>query len=197
MTSPAPPSGLARAEHWLEALLFASRWLMAPFYLGLVIALGMLLVAFTYDLLHGLMPALRAPTEAVMLALTLIELSLVGNLVLIVIFSGYEGFVSRIDIGEHADRPWWMGTIGFTGMKLKVMGSVVAISAIALLRGFVRLAEETRAAEAAGLHRQIDYDRIQWALTVHGVLVLTAVLFALTEWIGSRTAHAAPGTDPH
>jgi uncharacterized protein (TIGR00645 family) len=124
-----------------------------------------------------------------MLILSLIDLSLVGNLLLIVIFSGYESFVSKIATGDSEDRPRWMGAIDYSAMKQKLIGSVVAISAVALLRGFVRLTQETRAAEEAGLYAGADFMRFQWALIVHGVLVATALLFALTDWINSRSKH--------
>ena len=189
MAPPDDTSVPARLEHGLEALIFASRWLMAPFYLGLVVALGLLLVVFATELVHGLYPALTDQVAATMLILSLIDLSLVGNLLLIVIFSGYESFVSKIPTGDSEDRPQWMGAIDYSGMKHKLIGSVVAISAVALLRGFVRLTQEARAAEAAGAHTDVDFSRMQWALVVHGVLVMTAVLFALADWIAGKAKH--------
>ena len=137
-------------EHLLEVVIFNARWLMAPFYLGLIISLAMLMVVFGYELAHGLLPALTSPEDAIMLALSLIDLSLAGNLLLIVIFSGYENFVSKIDTAGHEDRPQWMGTVDFSGMKLKLIGSIVAISAISLLRSFMTLAQTSRDAAAAG-----------------------------------------------
>ena len=127
-------------EDVLERGLFASRWLMAPFYVGLVGALGMLLVVFVRELVIGIPDALASPEDAILLALSLIDLSLAGNLILIVTFSGYENFVSKIDTRGNVDRPQWMGTIDFSAMKIKLIGSIVAISAISLLRAFMRLA---------------------------------------------------------
>ena len=181
-------------EHGLEMLMFGSRWLMAPFYLGLILSLGMLLVVFGYELLHGIVPALTDPEEAIMLALSLIDLSLAGNLLLIVIFSGYENFVSKIDTGDHVDRPQWMGTVDFSGMKLKLIGSIVAISAISLLRSFMTLAQAGREAAASGRHAETDYDQLMWMLILHAVFVLSGVLFALTDLIAARTeAHGKSG----
>jgi uncharacterized protein (TIGR00645 family) len=68
------------------------------------------------------------------MALSLIDLSLAGSLLLIVIFSGYENFVSKINVGDHKDRPEWMGTKGFSGLKMKLIASILAISAVARLR---------------------------------------------------------------
>ena len=83
------------------------------------------------------------PERAILLALSLIDLSLAGNLILIVIFSGYENFVSKLDAGGQVDRPAWMGTVDFSGLKLRLVGSIVAISAISLLRTFMRLGNES------------------------------------------------------
>ncbi len=175
-------------EHWLEVVMFNSRWLMAPFYLGLIVSLGMLMIVFGYELAHGIAPALTNPEEAIMLALSLIDLSLAGNLLLIVIFSGYENFVSKIDTAGHEDRPQWMGTVDFSGMKLKLIGSIVAISAISLLRSFMTLAQSSREAAAAGVpHAPTDYTQLQWMLILHVVFVLSGVLFAATDWIAGKT----------
>ncbi|HEX5007311.1 MAG TPA: YqhA family protein, partial [Hyphomonadaceae bacterium] len=113
-------------ERLLEDGLFASRWLMAPFYVGLIAALGALMVVFFQELSHELPllwtvdPVTHAygmdAEGAILLALSLIDLSLAANLVLIVIFSGYENFVSKIDVGDHDDRPEWMGTVDFSGL---------------------------------------------------------------------------------
>ena len=127
-------------ERALEVGIFNSRWLMAPFYIGLVAALVMLLGVFVMELVHGIPLAFSSPEEAILLILSLIDLSLAGNLILIVTFSGYENFVSKIDTRGHEDRPEWMGTVDFSGMKMKLIASIVAISAISLLRAFMRLA---------------------------------------------------------
>lgn len=97
-------------EKLLERLLFNSRWLLAPFYIALVLALVMLLVALVNDLVH-IVPNLlsSSPEQIILSVLTLIDLSLAGNLVIIIIFSGYENFVSKIDTGGSEDRPGWMG----------------------------------------------------------------------------------------
>src|SRR5215813_2085604 len=106
------------AERWLEATLFASRWLMAPFYLGLALALVALLVVFVAELVAEVSHITEmAPESVILMALSLIDLSLAGNLLLIVIFSGYENFVSKLDTGDRQDRPVWMGTVHFFGAE--------------------------------------------------------------------------------
>ena len=182
-------------EHLLEVVIFNARWLMAPFYLGLIVSLAMLMFVFGYELMHGIPQAMTNPEEAIMLVLSLIDLSLAGNLLLIVIFSGYENFVSKIDTAGHEDRPQWMGTVDFSGMKLKLIGSIVAISAISLLRSFMTLAQTSReAASAGGQHAETNFDQLQWMLILHVVFVGSGVLFALTDWIAGKTEpHAKSG----
>src|SRR5215211_1706702 len=116
-------------ERLLERFLFSSRWLLAPFYAGLVLALAVLLLKALQELAHFVLNAWQATEADVILGvLTLIDLTLTGSLIIIVIFSGYENFVSKIDESTHKDWPEWMGKIDFTGLKLKLMSLIVAIS---------------------------------------------------------------------
>jgi uncharacterized protein (TIGR00645 family) len=127
------PNSRPKLEIAVEGVLFASRWILAPFYVGMVVALGVILVVFMRELIAELAHILSMDGEqAILLGLSLIDLSLTGNLLLIVIFSGYENFVSKIHVGDHEDRPSWMGTVDFSGLKIKLIASIVAISAIAL-----------------------------------------------------------------
>lgn len=168
-------------ETILERGLFASRWLMAPMYVGLVIALLALVVIFFQELFH-VIPVLLAGSasaeDAILLALALIDLSLAGNLVLIVIFSGYENFVSKLDIGETEDRPSWMGTVDFSGLKMKLVASIVAISAIALLKAFL---------EATDKGAKVDEVKMLWLVVIHLTFVVSGVLLALMDWLASLT----------
>jgi uncharacterized protein (TIGR00645 family) len=180
------PGRKPRPEIWLERALFASRWLMAPFYVGLVVALAALLVAFGQDLFSEAREVIEhgRPDEAVVMALSLIDLSLAANLLLIVIFSGYENFVSKIDVGEHADRPSWMGTLDFSGLKMKVIASIVAISAVALLRAFMGLAE--RGVEP-------DPAKLGWLVGLHLTFVVSGVMMALMDWLIQKAEHVGGG----
>ena len=166
------------AERRLEATLFASRWLMAPFYLGLVVALAALLFVFLRELVHEivLLPEMNAE-GAILMALSLIDMSLAGNLMLIVIFSGYENFVSRFDVGDLADRPAWMGKVDFSALKLKLVSSIVAISAIALLRAFMKIGSEP-----------LNENELSWLILVHLTFVTSGVLLALMDFLASRSA---------
>ena len=172
-------------EKVLEGGLFASRWLMAPFYVGLAAALGALMVVFFQELIFELPSIWTLNSEgrfamtaenAILLALSLIDLSLAANLVLIVMFAGYENFVSKFDIGDHEDRPSWMGTIDFSDLKIKLIASIVAISGIALLKAFLKLGEPEDFDVAAR-------DRLMWQVIVHLTFVVSGVLLALMDWL--------------
>lgn len=165
-------------EHWLETGLFASRWVLAPFYVGLVAALIGLLVVFVREIVVAATHILTMKTEdAILAALSLIDLSLAGNLVLLVTFSGYENFVSKMEAARAGDRPDWMGTVDFSGLKLKVIASIVAISAIALLRAFMQLLEPDST---------LDRTKLVWLVTVHLTFVVSGVLLATMDWMASR-----------
>jgi len=164
------------AERWLEATLFASRRLMAPFYLGLVFALVALLVVFVTELVDEVSHIMdMTPESVILMALSLIDLSLAGNLLLIVIFSGYENFVSKLDTGDRQDRPVWMCTVDFSALKLKLVSSIVAISAISLLRSFMQIGDAP-----------IDETALRWRVIVHLTFVTSGVLLALMDFLSSR-----------
>ena len=167
-----------KLELGFEWVLFASRWLLAPFYLGMTFALGALLFVFVRELSTELTNIGNLHAEqAILLALSLIDLSLTGNLLLIVIFAGYENFVSRIHVGEHEDRPGWMGTVDFSDLKIKLIASIVAISAIALLRAFLPLGDPTA---------KPDPTRLGWMIAMHLTFVASGVLMAVMDLIASK-----------
>ena len=117
---------MRKVEHTLERLIFGSRWLMAPFYLGLIVCLAVLLVKFVQEMVHIVPGVLQMrETEVILAVLTMVDLSLAGNLLLMVIFAGYENFVSRIDVADEKDRPEWMGKVDYSGLKLKLIASIV------------------------------------------------------------------------
>ena len=171
-------------EARFERGLFASRWLMAPMYLGLVVSLGMLTVVFTKELVYYASKTFSMTADQGILAiLTLIDLSLAANLALIVVFSGYENFVSKIDTGESEDRPEWMGTVDFSALKLKLVASIVAISGIALLKSFLSLGD-------GGEFDQVARDKLMWQVIVHVTFVVSGVLLALMDWLtGHQKGH--------
>ncbi|MEQ1718020.1 MAG: TIGR00645 family protein [Hyphomicrobium sp.] len=173
-----------KVENMMEQAIFASRWLLAPFYLGLAASLGVLLVKFFGEIWHLVHGALVLTESQVILGvLGLVDLCLTASLLIIVIFSGYENFVSRIDHSAHQDWPEWMGTIDFAALKLKLLSSIVAISAIQLLKQFMSLTTMTPESERT----------IMWMVIIHFVFVVSAVLLALSDRIaGHGGGHAAP-----
>jgi len=180
MTTPVAPKSPTKPvlELWLEAGIFRSRWLMVPFYVGLIVALAALIVVFCNEAWHELSHIfVMSPEQAILMVLSLIDLSLAANLLLIVIFSGYENFVSRIDTADDEDRPSWMGTVDFAGLKMKLIASIVAISAIALLRSFMRLSEG----------EPIEDRTLIWLVAIHLTFVASGVLMAVMDWLVSRT----------
>jgi uncharacterized protein (TIGR00645 family) len=159
-------------ESFIEIILFNSRWLLAPLYLGMVVALMILTVKFGQELWHIIPVTLTASGSDIILAtLSLIDIALITNLLLMIIFSGYENFVSKIDLVEdHVDRPSWMGKIDYTAMKLKVIGSIVAISSIELLKAFINI-------------HNMPKEDIILMMAIHLTFVISGVLYAWMEKI--------------
>lgn len=167
-------------ERGFENVLFASRWIMAPMYFGLVITLGILTIVFFRELLYYVPQVMELTADkTILIVLTLIDLTLAGNLLLIVIFSGYENFVSKLDIESH-DRPYWMGTVDFSGLKMKLIGSIVAISAIHLLKRFMEIGQKSADATFGD-------SQLTWLVVIHMVFVLSGVLMALMDWLSARS----------
>lgn len=165
---------MSRIENAMEQFLFASRWLMAPFYLGLVVALALLMLKFIQEIIHFLPNILdMKETDLILWILSLIDLSLAGNLLPIVIFSGYENFVSKMHVGEHEDKPSWLGKVDFGGLKLKLVASIVAISAIQLLKTFMDISHVTE-------------EQAFWQVVVHITFVVSGVLLAVMDWIAGK-----------
>lgn len=176
-----PPDGERSplAERVIEGVIFQSRWLMAPVYLGLIAALAILIVTFFKELIEALPNVLTmGEADVILLVLTLVDLSLAGNLVLIILFSGYENFVSKIESAAgDKDRPEWMGTLDFSGLKIKLIASIVAISGIHLLKVFMDI-------------QKYSADQLYWFTIIHLTFVGSGVAFALMDWIEAK-AHKA------
>lgn len=169
-------------ERFVERILFAARWLMAPFYLGLIIALGVLFLEFLAILVGYVGKAAGSlaggaafgEEEAILGALSLIDITLMGSLILIVVYSGYENFVSRIRTGEHEDWPDWMTKVDFSQLKQKLLASIVLISGVQLLKAFM------------SLENLSDRD-LMWMTGIHLALVFSAIVFSIADWLQSRS----------
>jgi uncharacterized protein (TIGR00645 family) len=156
-------------EKTIERLLYASRWLLAPLYLGLSIALLALGVKFFQEGFHVLTHIIElSEADLVLTVLAMIDIVLVGSLIVMVMFSGYENFVSRIDIGPGDDSLGWLGKLDSGTLKLKVAASIVAISSIHLLRIFMNA-------------KQIPNDKIMWYVILHLTFVVSALLLGVLD----------------
>ena len=165
---------MRKPEFLLEAFLFQSRWLLAPFYVGLVIGLFALLIHFIRQLVEFVIHVPAATESDVILGiLALIDVVLVGNLVLIVIFSGYENFVSRFDVDSH-DRPEWMTKVDFGGLKMKLLSSIVAISAIQVLKAFMNVSS-------------YDDKKLWWMAGIHLVFLCSMLVAAISDRISEKS----------
>ena len=162
---------MSRAEAVLESWVFRSRWLLAPFFIGLLLAIVALLVKFLkqlWTLAAGVLSL--TGDEMIINVLTLVDWALIAALLLIIGFSGYENFVSKIGTGDHEDRPAWMGKVGFSDLKIKLIGAIVAISAVELLKAFINL-------------DQFTWYQLGWKVGIHVTFVVSGVLFAITDRI--------------
>lgn len=170
-------------ERRFETLLFASRWLMAPMYLGLVVTLGIIVIIFLRQLHYYALQAFTMTVEtAILAALTLIDLTLAANLLLIVMFAGYENFVSKFDIDDGGDRPGWMGTVDFAGLKLKLIASIVAISGIHLLKVFMEIGDSVEGA-------RFGETELYWFVVIHLTFVFSGVMLAAMDYLTARSEH--------
>ena len=178
MTSPtdAPPSpdgethaGHSKLASAIEHGIFAGRWLLAPMYLGLAVSLLLLLFKFALGTVEL---ARHTGTEDVHKLITgilsLVDLSLMGNLLVMVMFAGYENFVSRFREVTKGNRPDWMGKVGFGALKLKLMTSIIAIAAIHMLEDFMHVAE-------------IDNRELGWSVGILLAFVVSGLLLALMD----------------
>ncbi len=142
--------------------MYASRWIMAPIYLGLSLILLALGVKFFQEILHILPNILEMKeVDLVLVTLSLIDITLVGGLIVMVMFSGYENFVSRLDVGDESDKLVWLGKLDAGSLKNKVAASIVAISSIHLLKVFMNA-------------ENLPNDKIKWYLLIHITFVLSA-----------------------
>ena len=158
-------------EATLESWVFRSRWLLAPFFIGLLLAIIALLIKFLKQLWELALSMFTLSSDDMIISiLTLVDASLIAALLLIIGFSGYENFVSKIGTGEHEDRPAWMGRVGFSDLKIKLMGAIVAISAVELLKAFINVDDFT-------------WQDLSWKVGIHITFVVSGVLFAVTDKI--------------
>lgn len=175
-------------QNAIERLIFAARWLLAPLYVGLIVVLIVLAYKFVVDLVtliqHVIEEQIAGTHGAdglfIIDLLTLMDLVLLSNLILIVLFAGYENFVSKIEVAHKSvDRPDWMGHVDFSGLKIKLIGSLVAISVISLLATFIQLSLDPSAEVGPAVF---------WQIIIHLTFVVSGVMFAVMDWISDSRA---------
>jgi len=178
-TAPKKPAKHMKIEDLIERIIFASRWVLAIFYLGLVGCLVILAIRFAEHFGIFALAALHSNETSFLLEiLKLVDMTLLGNLLLVIIFSGYENFVSIIGVAHDSpDRPKWMGGIDFAGLKLKLISSLVALSGINLLGAFLEI-------------KNANKQDLAWMIGLHLVFVITGLLFALAERVSRHKTDA-------
>ncbi|WP_308799481.1 TIGR00645 family protein [Agromyces silvae] len=191
-TPPSPLSG-SRSAPWGRAiggLIFTSRWLQAPLYLGLIVAQAVYVVVFMFELWHLAETVLADPSHldeaAIMLAvLGLIDVVMIANLLIMVIIGGYETFVSRINVENHPDQPEWLSHVNANVLKVKLAMAIIGISSIHLLKTFI----EVGPLDDDGIGEGDDgytSTGVMWQVIIHCVFILSALALA---WIDRMSYH--------
>lgn len=156
-------------ESLIESLIFSSRWFQAPLYLGLIVAGLLYTYKFLIELIHLATTVNTISEELLMLGvLTLVDITMVANLLIMVIIGGYATFVSRIELQNHKDKPDWLDKIDAGALKVKLATALVGISGIHLLKSFINIKEKS-------------YEQVQWQVIIHVVFLISSIMLAYTE----------------
>ncbi len=183
MSRPDTPARL----HPIPALIFGSRWLQLPLYLGLIVAQGVYVVLFLKELWHLIGHAIEFTEQQIMLVvLGLIDVVMISNLLVMVIVGGYETFVSRLKLEGHPDQPEWLSHVNASVLKIKLAMAIIGISSIHLLRTFI---------EAGNLGGKSNYTEagVMWQTIIHTVFILSAIGIAVVD----RLSQPVPDTQKH
>jgi uncharacterized protein (TIGR00645 family) len=166
----------------LSALIFSSRWMQLPLYLGLIVAQGVYVVLFIKELIHLIGGATSLNEQLIMLAvLGLIDVVMISNLLVMVIVGGYETFVSRLRLQGHPDQPEWLNHVNATVLKVKLAMAIIGISSIHLLKTFIAIS-------ALGTDEtNFTTDGVMWQTIIHVVFILSAMGIAWTDYLMSLT----------
>ena len=179
-------TAVARLEGALEYFIFASRWSQAPIYVALICAAVAYAWKSVQEVIHLLASFGTATESSLMLGiLSLVDISMVANLVNMVVVGGYVTFVSRIEFGDNGDRPDWLAHINANTLKVKLAGSLASISAIHLLKSFIDITAASASQPLSSNHERI----ILWQAIIHGVFLASMILFALSEKMQRQQAH--------
>ena len=174
--TPVPPLEVRGRLRHLPQIIFGSRWLQLPLYLGLIVAQGVYVVLFLKELWHLVHGAMQFTEQEIMLVvLGLIDVVMISNLLIMVIVGGYETFVSRLELEKHPDQPEWLSHVNASVLKIKLAMAIIGISSIHLLRTFIyagSLGKEGSAYTETG---------VMWQAIIHGLFVVSAIGIALVE----------------
>lgn len=184
-----PPKELATKLRPLPALIFSSRWLQLPLYLGLIVAQGVYVVLFLKELTHLVGGAMKFSEQEIMLVvLGLIDVVMISNLLTMVIVGGYETFVSRLELEKHPDQPEWLSHVNASVLKIKLAMAIIGISSIHLLRTFI-YAGQLGQPGGGGPYTETG---VMWQAIIHGLFVVSAIGIAYVEKLG-QSSYGKPG----
>ena len=187
----------------LPALVFSSRWLQLPLYLGLIVAQGVYVVLFVKELIHLIGGALALNEQQVMLiVLALIDVVMISNLLVMVIVGGYETFVSRMGLQGHPDQPEWLSHVNASVLKVKLAMAIIGISSIHLLKTFIEAGQigifpPCGAVEAGVRCTMYSNDGVMWQVIIHGLFILSAIGIAYTDKVMAGTAAVGKASAAH
>jgi uncharacterized protein (TIGR00645 family) len=177
----------------LPALVFSSRWLQLPLYLGLIVAQGVYVVLFVKELFHLIGGAFELNEQEVMLiVLALIDVVMISNLLVMVIVGGYETFVSRMGLQGHPDQPEWLSHVNASVLKVKLAMAIIGISSIHLLKTFIEAGQLGAyplcgAVEAGVRCSTTTATGVMWQTIIHGLFILSAIGIAYTDRLMAMT----------
>lgn len=180
----------------LPALIFSSRWLQLPLYLGLIVAQGVYVFLFLKELWHLIHDANTLSEQGIMLiVLGLIDVVMISNLLVMVIVGGYETFVSRMNLDGHPDQPEWLSHVNASVLKVKLAMAIIGISSIHLLKSFIEAGQLglppcTLALQQAGeFCAKVTATGVQWQAIIHGLFILSAIGIAWTDRLMAHATH--------
>lgn len=172
---------MKKIEGIFETIIFSSRWVQLPLYLGLILGMCLYTYKFTVELVHLTMHVTELSEEVIMLGvLTLVDITMVANLIVMVVIGGYATFVSKLDIDSHADKPEWLDHIDAGTLKVKLAGALSGISGIHLLKSFINMDNKSM-------------EEVKMQIVIHLVFLVSTLLLAATEYILHRKHPASHG----
>lgn len=175
------PHHMKQIETFFERVIFSSRWIQAPIYGGLIVGAALYTYKFLVELIHLCVTIGTINEEILMLGiLTLVDISMVLNLLIMVIIGGYATFVSRLNLEAHEDRPDWLQKIDAGTLKVKLAGALVGISGIHLLKSFIDISKK-------------DIEQVKWQIVIHVVFLFSTLMLAYTE----KILHSSHGYAPN